>query len=203
MQFDPSAMPWQEGYQLMTGAIVPRPIAFVSTMSESGVLNLAAFSFFTAASANPLAVAFTPMRRQDGTRKDTYMNIMATRQFVVNVVTDAIVAPMNETSPEFAPDVDEFAVSGLTPSPSVRVKPPLVKESPISLECELLQSVDIGEGPGSASLVVGKVVYIHVRDDLLDGLRIDTASLRPVARLAGHLYTKVDADTIFELVRKR
>lgn len=202
MQFDPLTLPWQDGYKLLTGAIVPRPIAFVSTKSTTGVYNLAAFSFFTAASANPLAVMFTPMRRSDGSRKDTHTNIVATGEFVVNVVTDELVLPMNETAPEFPPDVDEFLHSGLTPVEGVRVSVPRVLESPISLECTLLETVDVGDGPGSATVVIGKVVYIHVRDDLLADYKISTAALRPVARLAGHAYTRVHEGTIFELVRK-
>lgn len=202
MQFDPAALPWQDGYKLLTGAIVPRPIAFVSSMSADGVANLAAFSFFTAASANPLAVMFTPMRRKDGSRKDTYNNIVATREFVVNVVTDELVTPMNETAPEFPPEVDEFVQSGLTPVASTRVMVPRVQESPIALECTLLHTVDVGDGPGSASVVIGQVVYIHVRDDLVQDYKIETAQLHPVARLAGHMYTRVHAGTVFELIRK-
>lgn len=203
MQFDPTTLKWQDGYKLLTGAIVPRPIAFVSSISSTGVYNLAAFSFFTAVCANPLAIGFTPMRRMDGSKKDTFNNIMETKQFVVHVVTDAIVEAMNETAPEFPADTDEFSVSHLTPIKSTKVNVPRVKESPIALECELWQTVELGDGgPGSSSLVIGKVVQIHVADELVEDMKIDTAALHPVARLAGHHYTRVNSQTIFELVRK-
>lgn len=191
MEISPDELEWRDNYKLLTGAIVPRPIGFVSTVSQSGIRNLAAFSFFNGVCPKPLVISFAPMNRSGGEKKDTLRNIEETRQFVVNVVTEDIVLKMNETAPEFPPDVDEFAVSGLTPAPSAIVKPPRVLESPINMECELLQVIQISELPGSGSLVLGKVVHMHIADELYFDGKIDGQMLKPVARLAGDEYCKV------------
>ena len=182
-----------ENYKLLIGSILPRPIAFVSTLDDQGVLNLAPFSFFTAVSAQPPTICFAPLLRfGDSSKKDTLRNIEEQREFVVNVVTEDIVAAMNQTSPEFAADVDEFEVSGLTPQVSDIVKPPRVLESPINMECRLHKVEYIGEtGAGGGALVIGEILKFHIRNDLLDSGRIDTGGLKPVARLAGPEYTTI------------
>jgi flavin reductase (DIM6/NTAB) family NADH-FMN oxidoreductase RutF len=191
---DPATLTHQENYKLLIGSIVPRPIAFVSTISADGVLNLAPFSFFNGVCSNPPTVLFSVVRRgTDNQKKDTLNNIEATRQFVVNVVNEAIVDPMNACATEWPPDVDEFAQVGLTPEPSLRVTPPRVLESPIALECELNHIVTIGSGndPGNGFVVIGTVVQFHLRHDVYDGKYIHIAQLKPVARLAGSAYTTV------------
>jgi flavin reductase (DIM6/NTAB) family NADH-FMN oxidoreductase RutF len=192
MQLDPKTLAWRDVYKLMTGAVVPRPIAFVSTQSRDGILNLAAFSFFNAVCPEPFIISFAPMRRgSDGQKKDTLRNIEETGEFVVNVVTEDIVEKMNLTAPEFPPEVDEFQISGLTPVQSTKVAPPRVGESPIAMECKLKQIISFGDHVGSGNLVLGEVVYLHVRDDLYDDGRILIDKYRPVARLAGDEYARV------------
>ena len=144
--------------------------------------------FFTAAGANPPHVLFCPMiRATDGQPKDTLHNVRASGEFVVNIVTETLAAQMNITSTEFPAEVNEFAAAGLTPIPSVVVRPPRVAESPIHYECRLTQIIDLGQEAGAASVVIGQVVHLHVDDALLiGGDKIDIAQLQPIGRLAGN-----------------
>ena len=191
MIIDPAATDPRNIYSLMTGVIVPRPIAFVSTVSAEGARNLAPFSFFTGISANPPAICFAPMvRGSDGGRKDTLRNIEATGEFVVNVVSEEIAQQMNACSPEFLPEVDEFGISGLTAVASDLVRPPRVGESKVSMECRLLQIVDVSAKPLGGSLVIGEVLRFHVAEALIDGFRIDSDGLRAIGRMAGPEYVR-------------
>lgn len=203
MIIDPAKQDLRANYKLLIGAILPRPIAFVSTVDADGNPNLAPFSFFTGATPAPPTVVFAPLRRfSDGLEKDTLRNIRATGEFVVNVVTEELVERANDTAVEFAPGVSEFAETGLTPAASEVVKPPRVAESPVSMECRLLQVVDLGpEAAGGGALVIGEVLRFHVRDDLIEDGRIDTGALHPVGRLAGAEYTTLGRR--FTLERKR
>jgi flavin reductase (DIM6/NTAB) family NADH-FMN oxidoreductase RutF len=188
---DPAAIEPRNIYKLMVGVIVPRPIAFVSSLSAEGVPNLAPFSYFTAISANPPVICFSPMvRGSDGRRKDTLNNIEATREFVVNVVSEEFVEKMNLCSAEYPPEVDEFQVSGLTPVPSDRVKPPRVAESRVQMECRLLQVVHVSAKPLGGSLVVGEVLLFHVNDALIDNFAIDPDRLNAVGRMGGPAYVR-------------
>jgi flavin reductase (DIM6/NTAB) family NADH-FMN oxidoreductase RutF len=189
-------------YKLMIGAIVPRPIAFVSSISPEGTLNLAPFSFFTGVSANPPVICFSPMiRGSDGKRKDTLNNIEATREFVVNIVSEDFAERMNVCSTEFPPEVDEFQQSGLTAIPSSLVKPPRVKESRIHLECQLLQVVHVSPRPLGGSLVLGQVLCFHVADELWEDFRVDPDKLRPIGRMGGPTYTRTTDR--FDLLRPK
>ncbi len=148
MTIDPSTTETLNVYKLMIGSIVPRPIAFVSTVSQDGIRNLAPFSFFTGVSANPPIICFCPMRREGAhPRKDTLRNISDTREFVVNVVSEEIAQQMNITSGEYPPEVDEFELAGLTPIPSDLVKPPRVAEAHVHMECRLYLWMEIGALP--------------------------------------------------------
>ena len=192
MIIDPGEHDFRDIYKMMTGVIVPRPIAFVSTVSPQGIRNLAPFSFFTGVSANPPVICFSPMiRGSDGSRKDTLNNIEATREFVVNVVSEEFAQQMNQCAPEFAADVDEFEISGLTPIPSDLVAPPRVKESLINMECRLVQVVHVSAKPLGGSLVLGEVIRFHLEDRLFDNYKIDPDQLHPIARMGGPTYCRV------------
>jgi len=202
MVVDPATVEPLNVYKLMIGAIVPRPIAFVSTISADGVPNLAPFSFFTGVSANPPVIAFSPMRRaSNGGRKDTLNNIEATREFVVNVVSEEFAERMNLCSEEFPPEVDEFKVSGLTPVASDLVKPARVAESHMNMECRLVQVVHVSPKPLGGSIVLGEVVRFHVDDALVDNFRIDPDKLRAFGRMGGNSYARTTDR--FELIRPK
>lgn len=192
---NPSEQSPQDTYKLLVGSVVPRPIAFVSTLDEKGVRNLAPFSFFTVASANPPVVCFCPMVRgvaRGGLQstKDTLRNILATREFVLNVVSEEFAAKMNACSADVAPDVDEFVLSGLTPIDSELVHPPRVAESQVQMECRLKQVVHVSTEPLGGSLVLGEVLRFHVRESLLDNFRIDPDKLQAIGRMAGATYVR-------------
>lgn len=202
MIVDPREAGFQNVYKLLIGAVVPRPIAFVSTISREGIPNLAPFSFFTAVSANPPVVCFCPVRRPGSNPyKDTLSNISATREFVVNIVSEEFAEKMNLSSAEFPPEVDEFEASGLTPIPSDLVGPPRVAESHVHMECKLYLTIEIGELPGSGNLVLGEVVRFHVDDQYFDDFRIDPDKLRPIGRMGGATYTRTTDR--FEMVRPK
>ena len=185
----PTELTVTESYKLLIGSVLPRPIAFVSTINATGVNNLAPFSFFTGVCSKPLTIAFCPsIRGSDGHKKDTLINIEANGEFVVNVVSESFVEAMNMTAGEFPSEVSEFEVSGRTPIASTIVKPPRVKESLIQMECIKHQIVTIGEEVGGGYIVIGTVVAFHVDESLYENGRIDTQKLHPVGRMAGTQY---------------
>jgi flavin reductase (DIM6/NTAB) family NADH-FMN oxidoreductase RutF len=183
----------------MTGLIVPRPVALVSTVDRAGVVNLAPFSAFCGAGSNPPAVLFCPALREGGgaepgqypeMRKDTLRNVEETGEFVVNVVSEAIAAAANESAAAVPPEVDEFQLAGLTPIPSEAVQPPRVAESPAQMECKLLQVIYVGRTAGAGVIVLGEVVRFHVRPELISDFRIDPAGLDAVGRMAGNTWVR-------------
>jgi flavin reductase (DIM6/NTAB) family NADH-FMN oxidoreductase RutF len=206
---DPATTGYRDIYKLMIGAIVPRPIAFVSSLSAAGVRNLAPFSFFTAISANPPVICFSPMVRGGdgshpggaGSHKDTLHNIEATREFVVNIVSEEFAAQMNITSAEFPPEIDEFEQSGLTPLASDLVAPPRVQESHIHMECRLLQIVHVSRQPLGGSLVIGEVLRFHIEAGFCEDFRIDPDKLHAIGRMAGSTYARTTDR--FELTRPK
>jgi len=198
MKIDPRGPGGEGAYQLLSDAVVPRPIAFVSTLGPEGVPNVAPFSYFNAVCSSPPTVAVSVSRRQ-GELKDTARNIRHTRDFVVNIVDDAIAEQMNASSADFPPEISEFKETGLTPVASDQVAAPRVAEAPVSLECKLVRIVELGQGPRRASLFIGEVVLFHVRDDLYVSGRIDARKLKAVGRLGGNQYCR--AREIFEMVR--
>ena len=175
---------------VLTGVVVPRPIAFVSTVSTDGISNLAPYSFFNAVSYDPPTIVFSSSRTVDRKSKDTLRNVEETGEFVVNVVVDDIAEAMNKTAAEFPEDVDEFEIAGLTAIPSEIVKAPRVAESPVNLECRLEQVVPIGDPVHGHGLVIGTVILVHVRDDIINGHRINHELLKPTGRLAGNMYCR-------------
>ncbi|MGB8031652.1 MAG: flavin reductase family protein [Terracidiphilus sp.] len=188
---DPSQIEANDIYKLMIGMIVPRPIAFVSTVDPAGVRNLAPFSYFTACSSNPPVVCFsTAVRAGPHPYKDTLENIKATGEFVVNIVSEEFAAQMNTTSATVPPEVDEFELSGLTPLASDLVKPPRVAESKAQMECRLHQIVPVSDRPGGGILVLGEVLRFHVLESLLDGYKIDPDKLNAIGRMGGPNYVR-------------
>ena len=189
MIIDPEKLGSRECYFLMIGCIVPRPIAFVSSISGKGVRNLAPFSYYNGVSSSPpvLSVSIAPRRDRP---KDTLANIRETGEFVVNVVDEELARPMILTSGEYAPDVDEFEVSRLTPIPSDLVAPPRVKESPIQMECRLLQVVEVGKPPRLTGLVLGEILRFHLRDDLYRDGHIDPHRFPALGRMGRRDYCR-------------
>lgn len=192
MQFDPNELEQSAIYKLLTGAIIPRPIGWVSTVDENGINNLAPFSYFNMVGDDPPHIMFST-RRDNDTNKDTLNNILANKQFVVNLVTEELVAQMNETSQKFPADVDEFQLVGLTPIASTKIKPMRVKESLVNLECELVHHYFLeNHKQGGACVMIGRVIMMHYDDSiLLDNFKINLETYKPVARLAGSNYSKI------------
>ncbi|MGA8041377.1 MAG: flavin reductase family protein [Terracidiphilus sp.] len=204
--YDAAACDARDMYKLMSGIIVPRPVALVSTVDEQGQVNLAPFSFFTGVGSVPPTVLFCPTLRRAtegaaGHRKDTLHNVELTGEFVVNVVSEALAGAANATAAEVAPEVDEFELAGLTPVASEAVKPPRVAESPAQMECKLLQVIYTGHVPGAGVIVLGEVLRFHVREDLVDHFRVDPVGLAAVGRMAGN--TWVRTRDLLELARPK
>lgn len=196
MEIDPTRLEVAERYKLLIGAVVPRPIAFVSTVSQDGKhANLAPFSFFTAVGSNPMTLMFCPANNADGSEKDSLRNAKLREeggvgQFVVNVVSEAIAAQMAACAQELPYGESEFDLSKLTPAPSRVVKPARVKESLVSFECETTQVVRTNPGaPGGGNVVFGRVAHVHVDDAIVnERYHIDPAKLAAVGRMAGLTY---------------
>jgi flavin reductase (DIM6/NTAB) family NADH-FMN oxidoreductase RutF len=181
----------REAYGWMTSTILPRPIAWVSTISAEGRTNLAPFSFFQGITANPPTLMFVPVNTRDGLPKDTLRNIEATREFVVNVVPFALAESMNATAALLPYGESEFEKFAVGSAASVRVKPPRVALSPVAFECQLHSITRIGEGPIAANVVFGRILLVHVDDAVLgaDG-HPDAAKLDLIGRLGGESYTR-------------
>jgi flavin reductase (DIM6/NTAB) family NADH-FMN oxidoreductase RutF len=208
MIVSPSDLSHKELYNIMLNSVAPRPIAWVSTVSASGRLNLAPFSFFNVVCVDPPLLAFAPGLRQPkqpevshGEAKDTLRNIRETSEFVVNIVTYELAEAMNLTSGEYNPSVNEFELAKLTPQPSKSVRPPRVAESPVSFECRLHQILDFSPAPTSGSLVIGQIVSIHMSDAHLKDGRLDRNSLDLIGRMGGIQYTRTTQR--FEMVRPK
>lgn len=184
MEFDLGALSPLDRYKLLTGLVVPRPIAFVSSLSADGQRNAAPFSFFNMFGASP-AVVVLGINMRGASHKDSFANIVATGEFVIGVVDSKLAPIANAASADVDPEVDEFDLEGLTPLPSVKVAPPRIAQAPASLECRLMQTVSLG---GERALIVGEVIYVHVRDELLSGVKVDQGLLDAVGRMGGPEY---------------
>ncbi|MBL0211443.1 MAG: flavin reductase family protein [Holophagaceae bacterium] len=186
----------------LTGSIAPRPIAFASTVDAAGTRNLAPFSFFNAFGSNPPMLAFAPNRRgRDGTTKHTYRNVVATREFVIATVSHGMVQQMNVASAEYEDGVDEFLKSGFTPLPATFVKPALVAESPVQMECRLHQVLELGSGPGSGLMLIGEILCFHADEAMLTNDLPDTGKLDLVGRNGGAFYTRAFGAALFEIAK--
>ncbi len=187
-------------YQALIGVVSPRPIAWVSTVDANGRINLAPFSFFNTFGANPPVVVFSPTNRRDGSKKDTLLNLAEVPEFVLNAAVEDLAAPLNATSKELPRGESEADLAGLALSPSTKVRPPRVAASPVHLECRVRQVVPVGDGPGSANLVIGEVILIHIDEAVLDPSgRVDPRKLRTIARLGGDYYCR--STDLFEMQR--
>jgi flavin reductase (DIM6/NTAB) family NADH-FMN oxidoreductase RutF len=208
MIVSPSDLSHSDFYSILLNSVAPRPIAWVSTISASGDLNLAPFSFFNAVCVDPPLLAFAPGLRRPkepdtsyGEAKDTLRNIRETREFVVNIVTYELREAMNLTSGEYEASVNEFELAKVTPQPSKIVRPPRVAESPVNFECKLHQILDFSTAPSSSSLVIGEIVSIHINDAYLKEGRLDRNLLDLIGRMGGLQYTRTTQR--FEMVRPK
>lgn len=192
MEFNPLLLEQSAVYKLLSGCIIPRPIAWVSTINDEGVNNLAPFSFFNMVGDDPPHIMFSTVR-PNNSNKDTLNNILNNKQFVVNLVTEAIVEAMNTTSQSIPANQSEFELAGVNPIPSKCIKPMRVKESAVQLECEMVHHYFLeNHKQGGACIIIGKVIMMHFDDDiLLDNYKINLDKFKPVARLAGSNYSKI------------
>ena len=182
-------------------AIAPRPICFASTINKNGDVNLSPFSFFNLFSTNPAIIIFSPSRRgRDNTTKHTLQNILEVPEVVVNIVSYHMLHQVSLSSCEFPKEVDEFTKTGFTKEPSQIVKPPRVKESPVQLECKVLEVKPLGTEGGAGNLVIAEVLVMHINENILNEAgNIDQTKLDLAARLGGNWYTRANASTIFEV----
>jgi flavin reductase (DIM6/NTAB) family NADH-FMN oxidoreductase RutF len=201
MRFDPSTVSSDAAYHWLVATIVPRPIAWVSTLNENGTANLAPFSFFTGVTSEPLTCLICVARNKAGEKKDTWRNIERTNEYVIHVVSDALGQQMNATSRALPYGVDEFEVAGVTKAPSELVAPPRVLESPVAMECRLDRIVEVGPPGDGTAIIIGQVLLWHVHDDVLVNGRIDMGRLDAIGRTAGAGYVRTRDR--FDMVRPK
>lgn len=201
MLIQPGQPDGKKFYQLLTGSVAPRPIAFASTIDREGNPNLSPFSFFNCFGSNPPVLVFSPLRRvRNNTTKHTLENIRETDEVVINVVTYQMVQQTSLASCEYPDKVNEFVKAGFTPMPSVQVKPYRVKESPVSFECRVTQVIATGEGGGAGNLVLCEVLLIHINDDILDANGfIDPDKIDLVGRMGLNYYCRASGEAVFEV----
>ncbi len=192
MEFNPDTLEASAIYKLLTGSVIPRPIGWISTIDENGINNLAPFSYFNMIGDDPPHVMFST-RRDNNSNKDTLNNVLTTKQFVVNMVTEDLVEQMNATAQVVPAEVDEFELVGLTPIASAKIKPNRVKESPITFECEMVHHYFLeNHKQGGACIIIGRIVMMHIDESvLLDNYKINMEIYKPVSRLAGSNYSKI------------
>ncbi len=200
MQIDVSKTEVVSVYQMLVGLVAPRPIAWVTTLSQSGVINLAPFSFFNAFGANPPVVVFSPTLKRDGGKKDTLINIESNGEFVINASTEKHAELINKSSRMLLPDESEVELIGQKTSPSIKVKPPRLADVPFALECKLMQVIPIGNGAISANLIIGEIVTMHIDDAVLDAKgQPDPRKIKAIARLGGEFWCRTQ--DLFQLER--
>lgn len=192
MQFDPNQLSQKEVYKLLTGLIIPRPIAWVSTINSNGIANLAPFSYFNAAGDDPPHVMFS-ISNSGNVQKDTLRNILQNKEFVVNMVPFDLTEKMNATAAALPPDESEFDFAQVQKGQAVKVQPPLVAESPVSMECVLVHHYTLEQHQhGGSTIIIGKIVHFHVRDAiLLENMHVNIDQYQPISRLAGANYAKL------------
>lgn len=191
MEIRPESRSNQDIYKILIGTVLPRPIAWVSTVDTSGNINLAPFSFFTVASVNPPILCFSPLLQENSVEKDTLVNIKQTSEFVVNIVSYGLARAMNRTSGSYPSEVNEFDVAGITAKQSTLVKPPCVADSLVNFECKLQQIITFGSEPRAGNLILGRVCNIHLHPDIIRNGEVDFKSLDAIGRLGGNMYTTI------------
>ncbi len=199
VKIDPGNLDLKSAHDLLVSAVLPRAIALVSTIARDGIYNLAPFSYFTVLSSKPAVVGVGIGRKRDGQKKDTLVNVEFAQDFVVNVVTESLAKAMNQSSGEYPSHVDEFQEVGLTPAESDLVKSPRVVESPVNLECRLMQILEFGEAPRISSFIIGEIVRVHIKDELWIHGVIQAHKLKAIGRLGEDLYCRTM--DIFEMKR--
>jgi flavin reductase (DIM6/NTAB) family NADH-FMN oxidoreductase RutF len=201
LSFDPKDIPVGKTHALLLGAVTPRPIAFASTIDGNGNVNLSPFSFFNCFGANPPILVFSPASRvRDNTTKHTLDNVLEVPEVVINVVTYSIVQQASLASTDYPKGVNEFVKAGFTELASVKIRPPRVRESPVQMECKVLDVIRTGKLGGAGNLVVCEMLMIHVNPQVMDAEgKIDPYKLDVVARLGGDYYARVGADSIFKV----
>ena len=200
----PGDLPPADWYQFLIGAVAPRPIAFASTVSAAGAVNLSPFSFFNVFSANPPILVFSPTSRgRDNSDKDTLRNVREVPEVVINICDYPLVEQLSLASAEYPAGVNEFTKAGLTEAASTLVRPPRVAECPVALECVVEQLIALGDAPGHGNLVVCRVVQGHFREDILlaDQPGIDPHRFAAVARLGGDWYGRLTPESLFKVTR--
>ena len=188
MNFDTSALTAQKNYRLLNGGVTPRPIAWISTQSKSGVDNLAPYSFFTVASCNPPVLLYTQVTQRSGLDKDTLQNLKETGECVVNIVSSKLLAQVNTSSASLKRDESEFDLANVSKIPSHLVRPFSVAESPIRYECKLRELITISDLPASGTMVLLDVKSIYIKDELYIGDNIDQTLLDTVGKMGGSEY---------------
>jgi flavin reductase (DIM6/NTAB) family NADH-FMN oxidoreductase RutF len=201
LTIDPNNFSVAEFHGYLLGSVAPRPIAFASTIDGNGNVNLSPFSFFNVFGTNPPIVVFSPSRRvRDNTTKHTLDNVLEIPEVVINMVNYAMVEQMSLASTEYDKGVNEFVKSGFTEEKSQLVRPPRVKEASVSFECKVLRVLPIGEGGGSANLVICEVILMHISEAILDQkAQIDPFKLDAVARMGGDWYCRANGESLFEI----
>ena len=200
---DPKSISIPELHGILLGAIAPRPIAFVSTVDNDGNVNLSPFSFFNVFSANPPILIFSPARRVRGnTTKHTLDNVHEVKEACISIVNYAMVQQVSLSSTEYDKGINEFVKAGLTEETSERIKPPRVKESPVSFECIVKEIQPLGEEGGAGNLVICEVVLMHVDEAILDeNSKISPFKVDAVARMGGNWYCRANSDNLFEVAK--
>jgi flavin reductase (DIM6/NTAB) family NADH-FMN oxidoreductase RutF len=190
-----------EVHDYLNHAIVPRPICFASTIDAKGNVNLSPFSYFNLFGLNPPIVIFSPLQRmRDNTSKHTLQNILEVPEVVINIVSYDMIQQMSLSSCEFPKGTDEFIKSGVTKEPSVLIQPPRVRESPVQMECKVVEIKSAGDKGGSANLVIAEVLLMHINENMLDeNGKIDQLKMDVVARLGGNWYARINANNLFEV----
>lgn len=205
MIFDLKDLKTADKQYYLQHVVAPRPVCFASTIDKAGNVNLSPFSFFNLFSSNPPIVIFSPSRRvRDNTIKHTLENVMEVPEVVINIVTYDMVHQVSLASCEFAKEVDEFKKAGFSAAPATLVKPPMVKESKVKMECKVIEVKPLGNEGGAGNLVICEVLRMHIDDSLLDdpspgaqGKKIDQRKIHHIARLGGDWYCKVDETNLF------